>query len=263
MTRGVDHPAHVELLIADALDDTDLDESDRAIFTAIQTILRSVRKTGGLSIEQANHALLLARAGRPGHDQRSVVGNRTFQVEAGRIQSRRRAVRSAHARRDGRRDRWRGDLHGRTRHPAEYGDELRKYLLAQTITSGDLDVRYEPDTATRLASVFNLSPSTTYHWKATWGSEFRLVVLEGGADGSQIYNIGVGSPNGIYAPNPHYAFLGAPTGRSGDESASTLAHFIATYGSRTGRGRPASLGSALRQRRRSGVSGLGRTAVLG
>ena len=29
----------------------------------------------------------------------------------------------------------------------------------------DLDVRYEPDTAKRFASVFLLSPATTYHWK--------------------------------------------------------------------------------------------------
>ena len=40
----------------------------------------------------------------------------------------------------------------------------------------DLKVRYEPDTTTRLNSTFALNPSTTYHWKAVWGSEFRLVV---------------------------------------------------------------------------------------
>jgi hypothetical protein len=112
--------------------------------------------------------------------------------------------------------------------------------------SGDLDVRYEPDTATRLASVFNLSPSTTYHWKATWGSEFRLVVLEGGAGGTQIYNIGVRSPNGTYAPNPQYAYLGAPSGRSGDESAS-IAGAIYRNVWLSNRPRPASLGSAMRQ----------------
>ncbi len=49
----------------------------------------------------------------------------------------------------------------------------------------DLKVRYEPDTTTRFNSVFALNPSTTYHWKAVWGSEFRLVVLEGGASGAQ------------------------------------------------------------------------------
>ena len=112
--------------------------------------------------------------------------------------------------------------------------------------SGDLDVRYEPDTATRMASVHNLNPSTTYHWKATWGSEFRVVVLEGGVGGTQIYNIGVRSPNGIYAPNPHYAYLGAPSGRSGDESAS-IAGAIYRNVWLSNRARPASLGSALRR----------------
>jgi len=112
--------------------------------------------------------------------------------------------------------------------------------------SGDLDVRYEPDTATRMASVHNLSPSTTYHWKASWGSEFRVVVLEGGVGGSQIYNIGVRSPRGTYAPNPHYAYLGAPTGRSGDESAS-IAGAIYRNVWLSNRARPATLGSALRQ----------------
>jgi hypothetical protein len=112
--------------------------------------------------------------------------------------------------------------------------------------SGDLDVRYEPDTATRMASVHNLNPSTTYHWKATWGSEFRVVVLEGGGGGTQIYNIGVRSPNGIYAPSPHYAYLGAPTGRSGTESAS-IAGAIYRNVWLSNRARPATLGSALRR----------------
>jgi hypothetical protein len=51
-------PAHVELMIADALDDPDLDDSDRAIFTAIQDILRSARKTRGLSVEQRSIIVL-------------------------------------------------------------------------------------------------------------------------------------------------------------------------------------------------------------
>ena len=55
----------------------------------------------------------------------------------------------------------------------------------------DLDYRFEPDTGTRFASVFLLNPLTTYHWKTTWGTEFRLVVREGGVAGSQIYNVGM------------------------------------------------------------------------
>ena len=72
-----------------------------------------------------------------------------------------------------------------------------------------------------------------------------MTVLEGGVGGAAIYNVGVRSPNGTYAPNPHYAYLGAPTGRSGTESASIAG---ATYRNvwLANRPRPASLGSALR-----------------
>jgi hypothetical protein len=87
-------------------------------------------------------------------------------------------------------------------------------------SADDLDTRYEPDTDTRLRSAISLNAATTYFWKATWGREFRVTVREGGINGRTIYDIGVPSPNGIYAPSPHYAYLGAPTGRSGAESAS-------------------------------------------
>ena len=83
-----------------------------------------------------------------------------------------------------------------------------------------LDVRYEPSTETRLNSVFALNPATTYYWKATWGSEFRVTVKEGGINGRTIYDVGVRSPRGTYNPVPMYAFIGTPTGRSGAESAS-------------------------------------------
>ncbi|MQA30326.1 MAG: hypothetical protein GEU82_10880 [Luteitalea sp.] len=87
-------------------------------------------------------------------------------------------------------------------------------------SADDLDVRYEPDTGTRLNSAIPLNPATTYFWKATWGSEVRVTVREGGINGRVIYDHGVRSPNGTYAPRPHYAFIGTPTGRSGAESAS-------------------------------------------
>ena len=54
----------------------------------------------------------------------------------------------------------------------------------------------------------------------TWGSRVDLVVREGGITGPAFYDYGKPSPNGRYAPNPHYAYLGAPVGRSGTESAS-------------------------------------------
>jgi hypothetical protein len=107
-----------------------------------------------------------------------------------------------------------------------------------------LSVRYEPDTATRFASVFMLDPATVYHWKATWGSEFRVTVLTGGTSGSVLYNVGMPSPNGTYAPNPHYAYLGAPVGRSGTEAA-TIPGAIYRNVWLGNRPRPESLGSAL------------------
>lgn len=109
----------------------------------------------------------------------------------------------------------------------------------------DLDKRYEPDTATRMASVFLLNPSTVYHWKATWGSEFRVTVRDGGTSGAILYNIGVKSTKGTYSPNPQYAYLGAPVGRSGGESASIAG---VTYRNvwLSSKPRPETLGSALR-----------------
>lgn len=84
-----------------------------------------------------------------------------------------------------------------------------------------LSLRYEPDTATRYNSIYNLNASTTYYWRTTWGNgEFRVTVREGGASGPIIYNQAVPTPNGTYSPSPHYAYLGAPLGRSGDESVS-------------------------------------------
>jgi hypothetical protein len=109
----------------------------------------------------------------------------------------------------------------------------------------DLDVRYEPDTAKRMASVFLLNPATTYHWKFTWGSEIRLTVRDGGINGSPLYDFGLPAPRGSYTPNPHYAYLGAPVGRSGTESASIPGTIYRNVWL-SNRPRPESLGSALR-----------------
>ena len=112
-------------------------------------------------------------------------------------------------------------------------------------SASDLDVRYEPETAKRFASVFPLNPSTVYHWKFTWGSSVRLVVRDGGLRGSTLYDFGVPTPKGRYAPNPHYVYLGAPVGRSGSEAAS-IAGTIYRNVWVSNRPRPESLGSALR-----------------
>lgn len=111
----------------------------------------------------------------------------------------------------------------------------------------DLDVRYEPDTAKRFASVFLLNPATTYHWKFTWGSNIRLVLKEGGVNGNTLYDFGMAAPRGHYDPPQHYAYLGAPVGRSGNESAS-IAGTIYRNVWIANRPRPESLGSALRSR---------------
>ena len=110
----------------------------------------------------------------------------------------------------------------------------------------DLDVRYEPSTAERMASVFLLNPATTYHWKFTWGPEIRLVMKESGMTGGTLYDRAKAAPNGQYTPNPHMAYLGAPVGRSGNESAS-IAGTIYRNVWLGDQPRPASLGSALWQ----------------
>ena len=112
-------------------------------------------------------------------------------------------------------------------------------------SADDLDVRYEPDTATRFASVFSLNPANVYNWKATWGSEFRVQVRDGGTNGLMIYNVGVKSTKGVYAPNPMYAYLGAPSGRSGVESASIPGAIYRNVWL-SNKPRPDTLGSALR-----------------
>jgi len=112
-------------------------------------------------------------------------------------------------------------------------------------SADDLDLRYEPDTATRFASVFALNPANTYNWKATWGSEFRVTVKDGGTNGVTMYNVGVRSSKGVYAPNPMYAYLGTPTGRSGAESASIPGTIYRNVWL-SNKPRPDTLGSALR-----------------
>ena len=112
--------------------------------------------------------------------------------------------------------------------------------------SGDLDVRYEPDTATRMASVYLLNPANVYHWRATWrDGEWRVNVRDGGTPGNMFYNIGVRALNGNYTPSPHYAYLGAPVGRSGGESASIAGAIYRNVWLST-KPRPETLGSALR-----------------
>jgi hypothetical protein len=55
------------------------------------------------------------------------------------------------------------------------------------------------------------------------------------------------SPRGSYNPNPHVAYLGAPVGRSGGESA-TIPGTVYRNVWLANRARPATLGSALEVR---------------
>ena len=71
----------------------------------------------------ADHQALLAGPDDPGHDHLGVVGGRQLPDEADGLQPRRRALRSADPRRDGRRDGRRRDVRPRQGRPAERGDQ--------------------------------------------------------------------------------------------------------------------------------------------
>lgn len=102
----------------------------------------------------------------------------------------------------------------------------------------------EPDFGQRLAATQFLNPATTYHWKATWGSEFRLSVRQGGVQGNEIYNLGLPSNGRSYTPPQHFAFLGSTNGQTNLEPGTFPG---ATYRNvwMANRPRPATLGTAL------------------
>jgi len=58
----------------------------------------------------------------------------------------------------------------------------------------------------------------SYLWTATWNGVFSVRIQRGGSNGPTIYL--KGKPyDGVYDPDPHYAFIGAPIGRTGPEGA--------------------------------------------
>ena len=61
-------------------------------------------------------------------------------------------------------------------------------------------------------------PNQAYLWTATWNGAFTVRVQRGGANGPTIYQKGKGY-RGAYDPDPHYAFIGSPIGRSGPDAA--------------------------------------------
>jgi hypothetical protein len=102
----------------------------------------------------------------------------------------------------------------------------------------------EPGMSQRIAGIRMLDPARTYFWKATWSSEFRLLVLDGGVNGSPIYELGIPSGGGTYRPSPAYAYLGSNQSVFGSDAGTFPG---ATYrhlwiGNRP---RPATLGNAL------------------
>ena len=104
--------------------------------------------------------------------------------------------------------------------------------------AGDVNARADSE---RIDLQFN--PSALYFWKFTWGNGFaRLVVLEGGENGRVVYNHG-DSYSGTYRPSPFIAYLGAPAGRAGIDTASVPGAVISNVWL-SSRPRPSGLGSA-------------------
>jgi hypothetical protein len=112
---------------------------------------------------------------------------------------------------------------------------------------GDRDVKLEPDFGERAAAVMALDPARTYFWQALWtATAFRLVIRDGGASGSVIYDRTVIAPAGTgpYAPSPHVAYLGANSGAFGTETGSWPGAIYRNVWL-SDKPRPASIGSAL------------------
>jgi len=116
--------------------------------------------------------------------------------------------------------------------------------ISYKVLMGDEDLKFEPSFSQRAAGVRMLNPTTAYLWTATWGSEFRLTVREGGASGPVIYDRSHDT-QGTYNPSPHTAYLGAND--AAQESGSLPGAIYRNFwvGDRP---RPATLGSALEVR---------------
>lgn len=82
-------------------------------------------------------------------------------------------------------------------------------------------------------------PNVAYLWTATWNGFFNVRIQRGGSNGETIYNFGKPYA-GAYDPSPHYAFIGAPVGRSGTEGA-TVPGMIVRHVWISSRPRPAGL----------------------
>ncbi|MEO7273960.1 MAG: hypothetical protein ABIX28_08890, partial [Vicinamibacterales bacterium] len=99
------------------------------------------------------------------------------------------------------------------------------------------DDQVDTEGAEREFVVFD--PNQAYLWTATWNGVFNVRVQRGGSTGPTIYNKGK-AYRGAYDPDPHYAFIGAPVGRSGP-SAATVPGMIVRNVWISQRARPAGL----------------------
>lgn len=99
----------------------------------------------------------------------------------------------------------------------------------------------EPDRTQRNAAITSLDPSRTYFWKATWGSNFRLVVLDGGVNGNSIYDLAISEGGTLRGA---FAWLGSTQAQAGTDAGTFPG---ATYRNLWigNKPRPATLGNAL------------------
>jgi hypothetical protein len=83
-------------------------------------------------------------------------------------------------------------------------------IVAWRFITRDTQIDTEGDQ--RVARDFD--PAQNYLFTTTWNGFFNVQIRRGGSSGELIYSFG--KPyEGVYDPNPHYAFIGAPSGRSG------------------------------------------------
>jgi hypothetical protein len=102
------------------------------------------------------------------------------------------------------------------------------------ITHGD-----QIDTEGAEREFVSFNPSLPYLWSAIWNGGLTIRAQEGGSGGRTVYQKGKGY-QGAYDPDPHYAFIGAPVGRSGPDAA-TVPGMIVRQVWISGRPRPSGL----------------------
>jgi hypothetical protein len=64
----------------------------------------------------------------------------------------------------------------------------------------------------------SFNPGLPYLWSAIWNGRLTVRAQEGGGAGRTVYEKGK-NYDGAYDPDPHYAFIGSPVGRSGPDAA--------------------------------------------